>query len=125
MMKRLITRVLAISCISSLLVLSVACSSSEPVPDEQITEDDLQAEEQRVVIYNFRFNPNSVDLPLGSTVIFENQDPEAHNINIPALNVDQNLQPGQTWELTLDTVGDFAVGNRFSDGMMLDLYVRD
>ena len=125
MMKRLITRVLAIGLVGSLMVFSIACSSSETVPDEQVTEDDLEAQEQSVVLYNYRFNPNSIEVSAGTTLTFENQDPEAHNISIPALNIDQNIDPNDEWSMTLDTVGEFAVGNRFDDGMQLDLHVRD
>lgn len=125
MMKRLITRVLAIGMIASLMAFSVACSSSETVPDEEVTEGDLEEQEQLVVLYNYRFNPNSVEATVGSTLTFENQDPESHNINIPALDIDENIEPNQEWSVTLDTVGEFAVGNRFSDGMQLDLYVSE
>ena len=125
MMKHLITRVLAIGLVGSLMAFSVACSSSETVPDEEITEGQTQAQDQVIVLYNYRFNPNSVDATVGSTLTFENQDSESHNINIPALDIDENLEPNQEWSVTLDTVGEFAVGNRFSDGMQLDLYVSE
>lgn len=125
MMKRLITRVLAIGLVGSLMAFSIACSSSETVPDEQVTDDDLEAQEHSVVLYNHQFHPSSIEVTVGTTLIFENQDPEAHNIDIPALNIDQNVSPNEEWSMTLDTVGEFAVGNRFDEGMQLDLYVRD
>ena len=123
MFKHLVSRIAALGLASSLLLFALACGGSDPVPDEPATE--TQAQESRtVVMYQYRFNPTSVTVAAGTTITFQNRDPEAHNLNIPALNVDHNVDPNQEWSYTFDTRGEFAVGNRFSDGMKLDVTVQ-
>lgn len=113
-----------VALISSLILFSLACGGSDPVPDESVAEaPEAEQQSQRVVMYQYRFNPTSLEVSSGTEVIFQNRDPEPHNINIPALDVDQNIEPNQEWSYTFDTAGEFAVGNRFSDGMRLDVTV--
>ncbi len=123
MFKHLVSRITALGLATSFVLFALACGGSDPVPDEQATE--TQAQESRtVVMYQYRFNPTSVTVAAGTTITFQNRDPEAHNLNIPALNVDHNVDPNQEWSYTFDTRGEFAVGNRFSDGMKLDVTVQ-
>lgn len=124
MIQRLITRTLAVGLVGSLMLFSLACSSSDPVPDEEVAEAPEPAEDRPVVLYQYQFQPSSISVAPGTTVVFQNQDPESHNVNIPALDVDQNIEPNDEWSYTFDTEGDFAVGNRFSEGMKLDLTVE-
>lgn len=93
------------------------------MPDEEPTR--AQAQESRtVVMYQYRYNPNSLRISSGTTVVFQNRDPEAHNVNIAALNIDENVAPNTEWSYTFSTRGEFAVGNRFSEGMRLDIVVE-
>lgn len=126
MFQHYFSRTIALGLVGTLMLFTVACSSSsdEEVPDEQVVEETLEQEDQSIVLYQYRFNPNAMEISSGTTVIFENRDPEAHNINIPALDIDENLEPNAEWEYTFDTQGEFAVGNRFSDGMQLNLVVQ-
>ena len=125
MLSRFASRLSALTLLVLVASFALACSSSETVPDDPVTEAELEQEERSVVLYQYRFNPNSMTVRPGTTVTFENRDPEPHNINIPALDIDENVEPNEEWSNTFEMVGDFAVGNRFSDGMQLDLYVDD
>lgn len=124
MIQRLIIRTLALSLVASLMAFSFACSSSDDVPDEEVAEQPSEPEDRPVVLYQYQFQPGSMTIATGTSITFQNQDPESHNVNIPALNVDENIEPNQEWTYTFDTEGEFAVGNRFSEGMQLDLTVE-
>jgi len=95
---------------------AVACGGSEEPSDEQATEP--AAQEASMVLYQYKFNPNTLSVAPGTVVVFENKDPERHNVTIPALNVDETIEPGQTWTYTFDTTGEFAVENRFASAPM-------
>ncbi len=122
MAKRIASRVALVTLVGSLMFFVFACGGSDTVPDDP-TGADAAPQDQSVVLYQYRFNPNSLEIESGTTVVFENRDPETHNINIPALDVDTTVEPNEEWSHTFETQGEFAVGNRFSDGMMLDLVV--
>lgn len=124
MFQRIIARTLVLAMLSSLMLFGLACGGSDPAPDESVAETPEPPRDRSVVLYQYRFQPASLTVPVGTKVTFRNQDPEAHNINIPALDVDQSVQPNQEWSYTFDTEGEFAVGNRFSDGMKFDLTVE-
>ncbi len=119
---RSIARIAALSLLFSLMAMNLACRSSEPAPDETVTQ--APQETRTVVLYQYQFNPNSLTVSAGTTVTFQNRDTERHNINIPALNVDQNIDANGEWSYTFATSGEFAVTNRFQDGMRLNLTVR-
>lgn len=123
MVHRTIFRLLAAGLIAAFTAFAVACGGSDPAPDEPVQAEAPQ-QEKTVVLYQYRFNPNTIQVSPGTRVVFENRDPEVHNISIPALNVDQNIEPNQEWVYTFDTQGEFAIGNRMSDGMKLDLTVE-
>ena len=101
-----------------------ACGSPDTVPDEPLT-DQAAEDERTIVLYQYRFNPNQLQIEQGTTVVFENRDPETHNINIPALNIDRDIEPEERWTYTFDTEGEFAVSNRESERMRMDLDVED
>ena len=123
-MLRHTARFSALILIASLALFALACGgSSSTVPDQPVTEAQPQ-QSRTIVLYQYRFNPNTISVPAGTTIIFQNRDPESHNLNIPALNIDQNIEPNQEWSYTFSTRGEFAVGNRFSDGMRLDIVVQ-
>ena len=102
---------------------TMACSSSEPVEDEAQQEQveqpaDQQTQAKTVTLYQYRFNPNTLTVPAGTQVVFVNKDPEKHNVNIPALNIDESIEPGGEYAYTFDTTGEFAVSNRLSTSPM-------
>ncbi|MGM0557142.1 MAG: cupredoxin domain-containing protein [Myxococcota bacterium] len=117
-MKRLsFAKLCALTLLAAMAFGATACGGSkkqEKAPDEQTTETGEQADTKTVVLYNYRFNPNQLTVAEGTTVTFENKDPDKHNVNIPALNVDENLESGQTFSHTFGTTGSFAVSNRFA-----------
>jgi plastocyanin len=105
----------------------VACGGGEEAKkdeDSMATEEAPQAQTKEVTLYQYRFNPNSLTVPAGTTIKFTNKDPDRHNINIPQLNIDQALAAGETYEHTFDTTGEFAVGNRFKATMKMTVTVQ-
>jgi plastocyanin len=122
MLLKTTARLVALSFLVCMVAFNVACRRGEPAPDEGITQ--APQETRTVVLYQYRFNPNSLTVPSGTTVTFQNRDTERHNINIPALNVDQSVDPNGEWSYTFNTTGEFAVSNRFQDGMRLNLTVQ-
>ena len=122
MFDRTIVVVAAVALLAPFALSTLACGGGpDTVPDQPATEAEHQS--YTIVLYQNRFEPNSLEVESGSEVVFENRDPDAHNINIPALDIDTNLDPNESYTHTFETQGDFAVGNRFRDGMKLDLIV--
>lgn len=123
MVQRSTHKIATLAILGLLLLFASACSKKTDVPDETVAETPVQ-ETKTVVLYQYRFNPTSLNVSAGTNVVFQNRDPEPHNINIPALNVDQNIQPNHEWTYTFDTRGEFAVGSRFTDTMKLSVTVQ-
>jgi plastocyanin len=71
-----------------------------------------------MVLFQYRFNPNSLNIEKGTTVVFKNKDQEKHNVSIPPLDIDKTLEPGDSFSHTFNTTGEFAVSNRFASGPM-------
>lgn len=94
-----------------------ACKKKQEVPDETVSEQPAPMQKE-VALYQYRFNPNTLSIPAGTTVVFKNKDPERHNVRIAALNVDQMVDAGQSWSYTFDTSGEFAVDNRLATNPM-------
>lgn len=105
-----------------LMLVVSACTGSDPVPTPQPTTNNTNTtpvtQSKTVSMYQYRFNPNSLTLTKGSTVTFVNKDPEQHNINIKALNVDQMVGPQKRWSYTFNTTGTFKVINRLANTPM-------
>lgn len=101
----------------------IGCGTTDTVPDQPVTPQGSE-EDRTIVLYQYRFNPNSLHVEEGTTVVFENRDPETHNVTIAALNINEDIAPNETFSHTFETRGEFAVGNRNSDGMRLDLTVE-
>lgn len=106
------------------LVLS-ACGGSDPQPDPQPTENNTNTtnntptpQQKTMIMYQYRFNPNTLSVPKGTTVVFRNKDPEQHNVNIKALNVDQMVGPQKSWSYTFNTTGSFKVIDRLANTPM-------
>lgn len=71
-----------------------------------------------VIIYSYKFNPNTLTVPAGTTVVFQNKDPERHNVNIASLNIDQMINPNGKWSYTFASTGTFKVTNRLANTPM-------
>lgn len=119
----------ALTLLAAVAFGATACGGSkkqEKAPAEETTETAQENDTKKVVLYNYRFNPNQLTITKGTAVTFENKDPDKHNVNIPALNIDENLESGKTFTRTFNTTGSFAVSNRFaSTPMKMTLEVTD
>lgn len=109
-------RILALLIVFSAASATIACGGSDAPADGAATEP--VAEQASMVLYQYKFNPNTLSISAGTTVVFENKDAERHNVTIPALNVDQMVDSGQSWEYTFNTTGEFALENRLSNAPM-------
>src|SRR5690554_4869393 len=121
---RFAAKAMSVAMLVSLIAFTAACGGGDTVADDSAAQSSNAPESRSVVVYQFRVNPSSLTIPAGTTVTFKNRDPERHNINIAALNVDQNLDANQEWSYTFDTTGEFAVSNRFDDRMQLTVIVE-
>lgn len=115
-MSKALRTILMLAVVASFSLVA-ACGGSDPVPQNGGTAAPA-AQTKKVVLWQYRFNPASLTVNSGDTVVFENKDPEPHNVNISALNVDQNIEPGATWSYTFNTAGEYAVGNRLAENPM-------
>ena len=95
---------------------ATACKKKQEVPDDTVTASVPQAKE--VMLYQDRFNPNTLTISAGTSVKFVNKDPERHNVRIAALNIDEMVDSGSSWSHTFDTAGEFAVDNRLATNPM-------
>ena len=94
-----------------------ACKKKQEVPDAPVAAAPAP-QTKEVMLYQYRFNPNTLSISAGTTVNFVNKDPERHNVRIAALNIDQMIDSGQSWSHTFDTKGEFAVDNRLATNPM-------
>lgn len=105
----------------SLLIISAflftACTSSTPAPTAATTQNvqsattkpastTAQAQGNTVSIESFAFNPASLPVKVGTTVIWTNNDSVAHNIKSTGFNSPM-MAKGQTFEFKFDTKGTF------------------
>ena len=112
--------------VGSALMLSLtmmACGGSDPKPDNTPVENNTNnvapaPQTKTVTMYNYRFNPNTLTVPAGTTVVFKNKDPERHNVNIKQLNVDQMVDPQGSFSYTFASAGAFTVVNRLASTPM-------
>jgi plastocyanin len=57
---------------------------------------------------NYTFNPGTLEIPAGTTVIFRNTDPDPHTVTSDnGAFPEGQLQEGQEYKFTFDKVGDF------------------
>lgn len=115
MAKRML-RIFSLMIVLMAATFTIACGGSEEPADMPATEPAPQ--QASVVMYQYKFNPNTLSIAAGTTVVFENKDPEQSNVTIAALNIDQMIAPGQTWSYTFNTTGEFAVENRLANAAM-------
>jgi len=80
--------------------------------------DQSEDEGKAVVLYQYRFNPNTLTVSKGTKVTFKNKDAEAHRVRIAALDVDEELEPNEDWSYTFEQSGEYAVSNPGVDRQM-------
>jgi plastocyanin len=115
--RHLTTSVLVVWALFGLLGGGVGCSKNQPA-DAKPTGDRKAPEESEerakgniVVLYEYRFNPNTLTISKGAEVTFRNKDQEVHNVKIAALDVDHDVEPGENWSYTFESTGEYAVEN--------------
>ena len=94
------------------------CHKKQTMPDQNATAKPAAPKKEEMVLFQYRFNPNTLTIPVGTTVVFKNKDAERHNVRIAALGVDHNIDPNQTFEYTFSKKGEFAVDNRMATNPM-------
>ena len=120
-MKKLFSKMLIAAVLAVFALGATACGGSKkqtkstPAPAASKTP---QQQTKKVVLYQYRFNPNTLSISKGTKVVFTNKDPDTHNVNIPALNVDHTLKAGAKFSHTFSTTGEFAVSDRMSTNPM-------
>lgn len=119
-MRSMMTRSLLMLLTFALLAPLTACGGSGPAPDNYPTERPVNnaPRAKSLVIYNYQFNPNTLTIAVGTTVVFQNKDPEQHNVTIQQLGVDQNLKPNTEFSYTFNQPGTYTVNNRLANSPM-------
>lgn len=106
---------------TSMLLTACNKNKNQPINDQPYQEPVNSAPapvSKSMVLYKYKFNPNSLSIPAGSTVTFTNKDPEQHNINIKSLNVDKILKPNEKFSYTFSNPGTYTINNRLSNQPM-------
>ena len=76
------------------------------------------AETQSISIKNFSFSPETITIPVGTIVAWENQDSAAHTVTSDNGAFESgSLSNGQTFQFTFNTAGTFDYHCRFHPGM--------
>jgi len=72
--------------------------------------EDVQAADVSVTIMNFSFQPTPLTIPVGTTVVWTNQDPVMHTATSDTAGVFDTglLQKGQSGRVTFNTAGTFT-----------------
>jgi plastocyanin len=106
-MKRRITLALLLLVLA---FIAASCMSSNPSPGTSGTtatvKDTTASQGNTISIANFAFDPETLTVPAGTTVIWTNNDTTTHRIKSSTFNSD-NLANGETFEQKFDTKGRF------------------
>lgn len=72
--------------------------------------EDVQAADVSVTIMNFKFDPTPLTIPVGTTVVWTNQDTAPHTATSDTKGVFDTglLQKGQSGKITFNTAGTFT-----------------
>ncbi len=87
-------------------------STSNNTYDQQNTQQNTQTEQTQqpktssISIKNYSFNPNSTTVSAGTTVIWTNNDPMAHQIKSDTFN-SAVLNSGETFQFTFNIPGTY------------------
>jgi putative cell wall-binding protein/plastocyanin len=72
------------------------------------TEQNRSETAQRtVVLTDNAFDPAQISVEQGDTLVFRNDGNNTHNVNIPGLGVDRDLQPGDRFTVDVSETGTF------------------
>jgi len=73
-------------------------------------DDSVQAADVAVTIMNFKFDPTPLTIPVGTTVVWTNQDTAPHTATSDTKGVFDTgmLQKGQSGKVTFNTAGTFT-----------------
>ena len=86
----------------------VACPNKNKVTDRKVGVDG-SSEPMQMVMYNYSFHPEHLEVPAGKDVVFSNRDAERHCLTIEGANIAQDLEPNETFSYVFKDAGEFAV----------------
>ncbi len=77
---------------------------------KMIGTEEVGAAEVAVTIMNFKFDPTPLTVPVGTTVVWTNQDSAAHDATSDTAGLFKTplLQKGQSGKVTFDTAGAYT-----------------
>ena len=104
-----ILRVALASVVVALVLLAVAgCGSSGSTDGTGTSTGGTSATGASVTIKDFAFSPASVDIKVGESVTWTNDDSATHNVEGDGGISSGDLANGQTYTKTFDTAGTYA-----------------
>ena len=86
-------------------------------PDESSSAPEAQEVAVTVVMRNFRYVPEEIRVPVGTRVVFVNEDEVPHNVvhsagqrvgTAPSLFESPVLQPGEQWSFVFTEPGEYS-----------------
>jgi plastocyanin len=85
------------------------------------------AADVQVVIQDFAFSPATINVPVGTTIVWTNNDNNAHTASSDTAGIFDTgvLQQGQSAEATFDTPGTYTYQCELHDGMLATIIVTD
>lgn len=86
----------------------VAACSKSTVPDAKIGVDGSR-EPMQMVLFNYSFYPDTLDIPLGKDVEFTNKEAAKHCLRIEDLELSKDLEPGEKFTYVFEKEGVFNV----------------
>ena len=90
----------------SLVFLLVACAAPQVQPQTQTTIVVSGATAQKVLISNFHFTPQVINVAVGDTVTWTNDDSTSHIVSVDGVESPE-LFKGDSWSHTFDAKGSF------------------
>lgn len=122
MFKRL---VLVLSIFGLLLAACTSTTSSTATTTTELLSSPVATNEAQVSISNFAFDPPTLTIPKGTTVIWSNKDSVAHNIvENNNLFSSPTLATGDQFRYTFDTAGTFNYKCTFHSNMNGQIIVQ-
>jgi len=97
--------------------LGISCQSQEPAPAPPVPSNGLPLEptpgeppatppQIEVVIEGFAFNPDTLNIPVGTTVVWYNNDSVDHTVTARDNSFDSGrISPNETFEYTFQQSG--------------------
>src|ERR1700739_3030271 len=76
-----------------------------------------------VRMHNIAFDPQSVTVKAGQTVVFENDDSVAHNVTGSDIGSSGDIAGGKTWKYTFTKPGDYHYVCTYHPGMTGEIVV--